>query len=174
MTEEQKKEIAVFRFGVICEFVSGVHLDYGEKERLLGDKCARKWTISHSGRTRLSRSTILGWVREYNGRIESLYPKDRSDQGKTRIFSDETASLIIKLRLDTPDTTVYTLIESLEKITCKKYSYSSVYRFLHHRGLMKSAHPEDRRKFEAENPNDLWQSDVMHGPQILYQEKMRK
>lgn len=174
MTEEQKKEIAVFRFGVICEFVSGVHLDYGEKERLLGDKCARKWTIPHSGRTRLSRSTILGWVREYNGRIESLYPKDRSDQGKTRIFSDETASLIIKLRLDTPDTTVYTLIESLEKITCKKYSYSSVYRFLHHRGLMKSAHPEDRRKFEAENPNDLWQSDVMHGPQILYQEKMRK
>ena len=24
--------------------------------------------------------------------------------------------------------------------------------------------PEDRRKFEAESPNDLWQSDVMHGP----------
>ena len=26
--------------------------------------------------------------------------------------------------------------------------------------------PEDRRKFEAELPNDLWQSDVLHGPLV--------
>jgi len=24
----------------------------------------------------------------------------------------------------------------------------------------------DRRKFEAESPNDMWQSDVMHGPKL--------
>jgi putative transposase len=135
MTEQQKKEIAVFRFGVIGEFVTGAELDYGEKERLLQQKCARKWSIPYSGRTRLSRSTILGWIRRYNGRIESLYPKNRSDQGKSRSFDDETASQIIKLRLDKPDATVDTLIESLEKITCQTYSYSSVYRFLQSRGL---------------------------------------
>ncbi len=174
MTENQKKEIAVFRFGVIGEFVTGAQLDYGEKERLIQDKCARKWLIPHSSRTRLSRSTILGWVRQYNGRIESLYPKDRSDQGNSRVFDDDTASLIIKLRVEAPDATVHTLIESLQKITCKKYSYSSVYRFLRSRSLMNTAHPEDRRKFEAQNPNDLWQSDVMHGPKIMYNDKMRK
>ena len=174
MTENQKKEIAVFRFGVIGEFVTGVQLNYGEKERLIHDKCDRKWMIPHSGRTSLSRSTILGWVRQYNGRLESLYPKDRSDHGKTRAFDDDTASLIIKLRVDKKDATVHTLIESLQKITCKKYSYSSVYRFLRHRGLMNTVHPEDRRKFEAQNPNDLWQSDVMHGPKVMYKEKMRK
>ncbi len=174
MTEQQKKEIAVFRFGVICEFVTGAQLDYGEKQRLLQQKCARKWLIPHSNRTRLSRSTILSWIRQYTGRIESLYPKGRSDNGKTRIFDDDTASLIIKLRLDKPETTVYTLIESLEKITCKKYNYSSVYRFLRSRGLINKSHPEDRRKFEAANPNDLWQSDVMHGPKVLYRDKMRK
>ena len=174
MTENQKKEIAVFRFGVIGEFVTGVQLNYGEKERLIHDKCDRKWMIPHSGRTSLSRSTILGWIRQYNGRLESLYPKDRSDHGKTRAFDDDTASLIIKLRVDKKDATVHTLIESLQKITCKKYSYSSVYRFLRHRGLMNTVHPEDRRKFEAQNPNDLWQSDVMHGPKVMYKEKMRK
>ncbi len=174
MTEQQKKEIAVFRFGVIGEFVTGTDLDYGEKERLLQQKSARKWSIPYSGRTRLSRSTILGWIRHYNGRIESLYPKDRADQGKSRSFDDETASLIIKLRLDKPDATVDTLIESLQKITCKTYSYSSVYRFLHSRGLMNNARPEDRRKFEAQHPNDLWQSDVMHGPKVLVQDKQRK
>jgi len=174
MTENQKEEMAVFRFGIICEFVTGAQLDYGEKERLLQQKCARKWGIPYSNRTRLSRSTILGWIRQYNGKIQSLYPKGRSDQGKARIFDDDIASLIIKHRIDNPGATVYTLIESLEKITCKKFSYSSVYRFLRSRGLMNSAHPEDRRKFEAQNPNDLWQSDVMHGPQVLYQDKMRK
>ncbi|MFH2057633.1 MAG: DDE-type integrase/transposase/recombinase [Pseudomonadota bacterium] len=174
MTEDQKKDIAVFRFGVICEFVTGVQLDYGEKERLLQQKCARKWLIPHSSRSRLSRSTILEWIRQYNGKIHSLYPRERSDQGKTRIFDEETASLIIKLRVENPGKTVYNLIQSLEKITCKKYTYSSVYRFLHHRGLMNSSSPEDRRKFEAQHPNDLWQSDVMHGPQVLYQDKMRK
>lgn len=117
MTESQKKEVAVFRFGVICEFVTGANLEYGEKEQLLKQKCARKWSIPYSAKTRLSRSTILGWVRQYNGRIESLYPKGRSDQGKSRVFDDETASQLIKLRLDQPDATVETLISSLQKMT---------------------------------------------------------
>ncbi len=174
MTENQKKEVAVFRFGVICEFVTGTNFDYGEKERILQQKCARKWSIPYSGRTRLSRSTILGWVRQYNGRIESLYPKDRSDQGKSRVFDDETASQLIKLWLDQPDATVDTLICSLQKTTCQTYSPSSVYRFLRGRGLMNTARPEDRRKFEAPHPNDMWQSDVMHGPTVLVQDKQRK
>jgi transposase InsO family protein len=174
MTENQKKEIAVFRFGVICEFVTGTDLEYGEKEQLLKQKCARKWSIPYSAKTRLSRSTILGWVRQYNGRIESLYPKGRSDQGKSRVFDDETASQLIKLRLDQPDATVETLIGCLQKMTCRTYSPSSAYRFLRIRGLMNTARPEDRRKFEAPHPNDMWQSDVMHGPTVIVQDKQRK
>jgi hypothetical protein len=123
MTEQQKKEIAVFRFGVIGEFVTGAELDYGEKERLLQQKCARKWSIPYSGRTRLSRSTILGWTRQYNGRIESLYPKNRSDQGKSRSFDDETASLIIKMRLDKPDATVDTLIVKCQLLCPVRVNY---------------------------------------------------
>jgi hypothetical protein len=34
--------------------------------------------------------------------------------------------------------------------------------------------PADRRKFEAELPNDLWQSDVMHGPLVQTGEKKQK
>ena len=35
MDEEQKKQIAVFRFGVIADFVVGAALNPGEKRRLL-------------------------------------------------------------------------------------------------------------------------------------------
>ena len=75
MTEEQKKEVAVFRYGIIADFVGATRLDRGEQEELLRDKCARKWHIPYSGRTSLSRSTILRWVRFYNegnGKLESL------------------------------------------------------------------------------------------------------
>ena len=33
---------------------------------------------------------------------------------------------------------------------------------------------EDRRRFEADSPNDLWQSDCMHGPMIIHENKKRK
>jgi hypothetical protein len=45
MDEGQKTEVAIFRFGVIHDFVSGVELSRGDRERLLREKCSRKWQI---------------------------------------------------------------------------------------------------------------------------------
>ena len=45
MTEEDKKQVAAFRFGVICELVNGTDLQPGEKKRLIQQKCSRKWQI---------------------------------------------------------------------------------------------------------------------------------
>lgn len=101
MKEDRKKQIAVFRFGVIHEFVGGVVFDYGEQERLLGEKCARKWHIPYSNRTRISRAAMLSWIKQYKdsgGRIESLYPKDREDREKSRAIDDHTAENLISLR----------------------------------------------------------------------------
>ena len=41
MNEEQKKQIAIFRFGVISDFVSPTRLGWGDRARLLNEKCAR-------------------------------------------------------------------------------------------------------------------------------------
>ena len=52
---------------------------------------------------------------------------------------------------------------------------STVYRFLHSHNLMTTeSSPVDRRKFEAELPNDLWQCDAMHGPALLSGGKKRE
>ena len=52
---------------------------------------------------------------------------------------------------------------------------STVYRFLHSHNLMiRENSPVDRRKFEAELPNDLWQCDAMHGPLLMSDGKKRK
>jgi putative transposase len=183
MNEDQKKEVAIFRFGVISDFVSGSHLERGEQERLLMEKCKRRWSIPFSSRTRLTRSTILRWVRRYkdsSGNLESLYPGDRSDKGISRGMDEETSLALIALRKELPTVTVPFLIEKMHErgLVCPgvELNLSTLYRFLHQRNLMNHPHctPEDRRKFEAEFPNDLWQSDSMHGPLVDVEGKMRK
>src|SRR4030065_2016921 len=118
MTEEQKKAVAVFRFGVISDFVNGIHLDYGESERLLAQKCARKWDIPYSGRSRIGRSTIQRWVtlyQESGGRLESLYPSGRSDGGKGRFLDEGREVSLLRVREEMPKATARVLVEEMKK-----------------------------------------------------------
>ena len=181
MTEEQKKTVAVFRFGVISDFVSGLHLDYGERERLLAQKSERQWDIPYSERTRIGRSTIQRWVTAYQesgGRLESLYPSGRSDEGKSRSLAEETELSLLQVRREMPKATASVLVEEMKKrrLIEDNLPLSCVYRTLHRHGLMprESAPAEDRRKFEAEMPNDIWQSDVLHGPPVETGNRQRK
>jgi transposase InsO family protein len=41
-------------------------------------------------------------------------------------------------------------------------------------GLTQETPPVDRRRFESELPNDMWQSDALHGPRVPHEGKMRK
>jgi len=180
MTEDQQKEVATFRFGVIHELVNTKELSRGEQERLIRDMCEKRWNIPFSNRTRLSRTTILRWARLYragNYRIESLYSSSRSDQGASRSMDEETCLSLIGLRRDFPRITVKALISKMQVLSPEvRLSPSSVHRLLKREGLHKPAEqkPEDRRKYEAELANDIWQSDVMHGPMVRVEDKMRK
>lgn len=182
MNEEKKKSIAVFRYGVIHEFVSGAELSYGEQERLLEEKSNRKWLIPYSTRTSISRSCIRSWIKKYregNNSLESLYPVPRNDRGSSRAMDEETCLSLINLRKEMPKTPLPVLIEQMEErglVTpgiC--LNQTTVYRFLKSQGLMKREPvKKDRRKFEAELPNDLWQSDVMHGPRVEVDGRQKK
>jgi putative transposase len=183
MNKEQKREVAVFRFGVIHDLVGGVRLQRGDQQRLLREKCEKRWVIPYSARSRLTRTTILRWVKRYkesNGKLESLYPTERSDQGVSRKLDEETSLALIHLRKELPKVPVRDLIETMHKrrlaLPGRKLSLSTVYRLLHRHHLRGSAGPgpQDRRKFEAELPNDLWQSDSMHGPQVDVDGRMKK
>jgi putative transposase len=181
MDEQQQKQIAVFRFGVISDFVNRPKLQRGEQERLLREKSERAWQIPFSQRSRISRSTIASWIRRYQrsgGRLESLYPSRRNDIGRTRALDEETVAALLNLRRQMPKATVPALISAM-KPHCSPgliLSPATVYRLLHKQGLLHPPQPaaSDRRKFEAELPNDIWQSDAMHGPMVMAAGKKRK
>jgi transposase InsO family protein len=183
MNDAQREEVALFRFGLISDLVGATQLEYGEFERLVKQKSSQRWNIPGSQRTRISPSTIRRWVHRYHasgGDFASLYPAARSDRGKSRTVDDETIAALVKLRTQKPTTPLALLLTEMQEkdlvspgVTLR---LSTAYRILKRQGLSGRSPraPTDRRRFEAESPNDLWQSDVLHGPSVTVDGKLRK
>ena len=181
---EEMKQRVVFRFGVIADFVDGRQLQWGEVERLMREKCARRWLIPGSVRTRISGTTIKDWIQRYKNSPATTFrvarPRDRCDCGKTRSIDPETAAGLISLRKEMPAVRLPVLMKEAHQrkiiMPGKIITYSSLYRLLQAEGLLQRipGDPQDRRRFEAEDPNDLWQSDIMHGPYVTVESKQRK
>lgn len=183
MDDKTREDVALFRYGVISDLVGATNLDYGEQERLVQEKAAQRWNIPNSNKTRISASTIRRWMKLYlnnDGKLPSLYPVERSDRGKSRRVDDDTILSLVKLKKEHPNLPARQLVAEMEKrglVTPGfKLRLSSVYRIIKQQGLNKKnvAAKVDRRRYEAEFPNDIWQSDVMHGPSVEINGKKRK
>ena len=183
MTEDERKtKIASFRFGLISEFVTGVRLGYGEKERLLQEKVGRRYDVPFSDRNQISRATIEKWICDYKKsgyRIEGLYPQERSDKGALRSLSSEVKLAIKELRKEDATLKAPALLKCLvhKKLISpdERINMSTLYRYLKTEEL-KTLNQDaiDKRLFEAENPNEIWQSDVMHGPYVKVEGRSKK
>ena len=168
-------KVATFRFGIIADFVTGVRLGYGEKERLLLDKTVRTYEIPGSTQTRVSRATMLSWITAYRKggyRIEALCPRQRSDKGSFRCLDTTLRMAIKNLKEENPYYTVPVIIKKLRLAKIigpdDPVNKANIYRFLKHESMGKpSDDAVDRRRFEAEHSNQIWQCDVLHGPMVM-------
>lgn len=182
MEKERKKQIAAFRYQVIADLIGGVHLKPGELQSLIKEKTKRRWNIPYSDNDTISPSTIRRWINAYvegNEDIKALFPKDRDDTGISRAIEPETGAALIQLRDEFPEMGVPRLLVQMKQRNLIKHlnelKFSTVYRFLHQNGgLKKKLKKIDRRRFEAEFPNDLWQTDVMHGPKVEVDNQLKK
>lgn len=174
MKEEEKTEIAKFRFGVISDFVTGVRFEHGEREKLVREKCARKYTIPYSTRTRISRGSIELWIAKYRAagnQLSGLMPMIRVDSGTFKKLDLSVRMAIRELKMENPAWTLATIVAKLrEKYVLKpeeQVNRATCYRFLQTLDLSSAVVANaDRRSFEAAYPNAIWQCDVLHGPQV--------
>jgi putative transposase len=182
MQEEKKKRIATFRFNVIADLIGDARIEDGEMEQVIKEKTKRSWNIPYSTHTSLSPSTVRRWINAHNsqnGDIKSLFPKDRDDKGCSRAIDEETGASLIRLKEEFPKMGVPGLLFEMEKRklidSVNDLKLTTVYRFFHQNGgLEKAPIKVDRRRFEADCSNDLWQSDVMHGPKVNIEGKLKK
>ena len=182
MDNEKKKRVAEFRFGVIADLIGHRKLSWGERCRLLEEKASQEWEIPFSSRRYISKPTILSWIRRYerSGRkLSSLYPAQRCDKGSFRSLDPETVETLINLKTEFPRASVPAVIRTakVRKLLPSdfKVTAATLYRMFHEHGLMdKEDEKIDRRRFEAELANEIWQSDALHGPQVDHNGKLRK
>lgn len=174
MDEKLKQEIASFRFSIIGDFVTGVRLLRGEREKLMREKAQRQYSIPGSNRTRVSKGTIEFWIAKYRAagnNSSGLLPCIRSDKGASKTLSLPVRMALKDLKHENPHYTLPTLIAKLREKRLlapdEELNAATCYRFLATveppSGGEKDA---DRRAFEGAYPNAIWQCDILHGPQV--------
>jgi putative transposase len=175
MEETEREQIALFRYGIIAELVSRP-LAPREKEKLLGAIAERTWQVPGSRRTRIGRSTVREWIELYKTHgFEGLKPSPRADAGRSRAIPEEVQDLLLSLRAERPGASLESLIRAVRLSgrvePTLRLSRSAVHRFFAAQAppdAARSAGTEpDALAFTYPHVNDLWTSDVMHGPRLL-------
>lgn len=181
MDREKKERIALFRFGIIAPLISIKKTEKGERERRIRQMTQTEWDIPFSGRSFICRSTVLEWLSRYEAggrKLESLYPKNRSDQGRSRAMDPEIIQTLITLKQEFKNASLPALLRIARerKILPVNFQVSiqTLYRLFQRHGLENPEPRENHQAFEAEIVNDLWQSDAMHGPWVTEGGKLRK
>ena len=174
MDETLREQIALFRYGVIAELISRP-LAPGEKEKLLGAIADRTWDVPGSARTGIGRTTVRDWIELHQTHgFEGLKPSPRADAGRSRAIPQEVQDLLLALRAERPGASLDSLVRAVclsgRVAPTLRLSRSAVHRFFAAQAApaagASTAQP-DALAFTYLHVNDLWTSDLMHGPRLL-------
>lgn len=180
LTEEQKMEVALFRFGLIAPLLNN---QVDDPKAYLEMLASRVHDVPFYGKREYSIKTIRRWLwdyRKYN--LEGLKPQNRRDKGSSRVIPPGLGEKIVQFRHDNPGLNLMLFYELLVKqgvVLRSEVSYHSVYRFLKARDLArplpdKSLYPKDRKRFAYDEVNRMWQGDMMAGPYVLVNGKKKQ
>ena len=173
---EYRQALALFRYGLIAEFIqlpAGSRGLYAQ----LREKARADYTIPGSQRTRVAPETLRHWLKDYRrGGFDALLPKGRADRGHSRALPQAVADALLSLKDEQPGLSIPQLIRAVQQSGAAPASLvlppSTVHRLLSRAGLMHKAGAEDqassqdRRRFAFVDAGQLWMSDVMHGPSV--------
>lgn len=185
ITEENRmKEIhpvALFRLSVLGPLASRDHLARGELKSIIQDLARRDYAIPGTERCRVGEKTLEDWYYRWRREgIEGLVPKARIDQGLSKL-PPAVQQAILAAKEENPLRSleqIQHLLEASGRVARGVISRSALHRFLKQRGLSRPAGsaglPEEHRRFVAAQANGIWYGDVMHGPSVRIQGRVRK
>ena len=172
MTEKEKEQIALFRYGIISPVLNG---QANHTRNYFATQCDRYHDVPIYGLKQFSEKTLWRWLHDYRvAGFEGLKPGIRDDFGKSRkISAEKEARLVVKreMRRELPLTVFYDELVKEGEITADEASFATIYRMLRkydlvRQGVRKQA---DRKRFAHENVNELWQGDAMEGPFVPFE-----
>lgn len=128
------------------------------------------------GEVKVSGRTLRRWVQQYaQNRLEGLTYQGRKDRKTSRKLPQGALELAQSIFADDNRLGPTQLLRHLLSARPEwkgKISRSTLDRHLRALGVIRLARPTPAyRSFEAIEPGDIWQGDIVHGPQILVGEK---
>lgn len=170
-TEDEKRRershaVGLFRYQLICPALD-VGLSTKARGRLVREIAAKEHTDPFGSAVRYSRDTLDRWIRRYRaGGFVELIPSPRSSSPRT---DGTTLELAAALKRENPARTAAQVQRILRASAGWAPSESTLLRLFHRLELIGPAAgdaPAVFGRFEAENPNDRWTGDALHGPRI--------
>jgi transposase InsO family protein len=177
-TQEEKQELALFKFGMIAPVVNGTFREES-KEAYYREITKEPHILPNGKLVQFAPATIKKWYIKYNrDGLDALVPKSRIDLGRTRALSED-AKKQIQTYLDTfPYITGKKIYEKLIEdryIFRSDFSVDTLYRYLKNIQFTKEkVTKDDCLAYEFSHANDCWQSDTTMGPIIKAGGKTRQ
>ncbi len=172
---------ALFRLSVLGPLVSRERLARGELQQIIRELAQREYAIPGSRRHLLSEKTIEAWYHRYRrDGIDGLTPKLRLDRGQSKLLPAIQEQLLAAKR-ENPRRSIrqlQRLLEASGMVAHDSVSRSAIHRLLQQQGLSRvmgsASVPEERRSFVAATAGAIWYGDVLHGPSVPVNGRLRK
>ena len=175
--DKAKNAVALFRYGLISSVVNNTYEEISKEEHFR--KMALQTYTLNGKEIKLRASTIKSWYLNYRKfGYDGLIPKTRTDINTSRKLSMEAQQKIVDYKESFPHisgTLIYQKLIEDGYINEFEVSKSTVLKFIRDNYLLFGDDGKiDRRAFEMEFANDMWDADTSHGPYLTINNKKIK
>jgi len=179
MNNEARKEIALFRYGILAPLISGTYDEHLSAKEFFLVAAKKTYTNPRGEDTNISASTLERWYYSYmrNG-FDGLIPKRRSDTGMSRKMDDDVRKQIRFLKEEyprIPATLIHQKLIDNQTIIKGEISLSTVNRYVNQiHEEEKYTNKEDIRRYERAHINEVWCGDTCYGPYLIVDGKKKR
>ena len=172
-----KNEIALFRYGLISALVNNTY-EERSKEDYYRKVALNTYTLNGK-EIKLTANTIKNWYITYQKLgFNGLIPKTRTDLNTSRKLTSDAQLKIVDYKKSFPHisgTLIYQKLIEDGYINPNNVSKSTILKFIRDNYLLFGDDNKiDRRAFEMEFSNEMWDADTSHGPYLTINNKKIK
>lgn len=171
MSDDPILDRALFRYQIISPLLA-MDIPRGEKTKMYQELASKEWVNPSGEKVKVSPDTIRYWLRRYKKKgFEGLKDVVRSLRGGK--IPEETVIKACQLKQEVPERSIGKIINIMEEMALVVpgvLAKSTLHRELQHKGLsartLKFPDKKDLARWQADYANDLWQSDMLGGPNL--------
>lgn len=179
MNDDEGRNIALFRYGIIVPLISGIYDEEKSTKAFFRDASKKCYTNPRGEDIKVTASTIERWYYNYkrNG-FDALIPKRRCDTGKFKKLDEDIKEQIQFLKKEyprIPATLIHQKLIDNGTTTKGELSLSTVNRFVNKLEIEnKYTENKDMKRYERAHINEVWCGDSSVGPYFKDNGKKRR